>query len=317
MAFYHWQTALTVDSLEQAWLTQTQADRLYVKFFDVDWNFGQQAAIPKAVLQVNQALLGLDIVPTIFITNRTFQQLPVSETPVLAKAILDKIEDSWPQLHPLEIQLDCDWTGTTRETYFAFLTAFKNLLPKTSLLSVTVRLHQYRYPKKTGIPPADRAMLMYYNMGELSQWEEPNSILNLMAAAPYLAAEAYPLPLDLALPLYRWGVLFREGKMIKLINGLSAEDLIDPAFEAIDTIDSLGSSRWRVRESTYLQGYYLYAGDLIRLEWITPKLLQQAHLQLKAVTHKGDHHLSFYHLDEAILKDFTVEDILTIIKEEK
>jgi len=111
-------------------------------------------------------------------------------------------------------------------------------------------------------------MLMYYNMGEVRAWEESNSILNLEAAEPYLNGKAYPLPLDLALPLFRWGVVFREGKMIRLINNLSAEALADRTRFFPMTPD-----RYEVQKGTFLQGHYLYQGDFIRLEAVQPAAL--------------------------------------------
>ena len=118
---------------------------------------------------------------------------------------------------------------------------------------------------------------MYYNMGDLEALDEPNSILNLEKAAPYLANPHYDLPLDIALPIFSWGVLFREGKMIKLLPGNGRQGMEE------------------VTESTYLDGYYLYAGDIIRWEAITPDLLQAACQQLRTLPKEGRHFITFYH----------------------
>ena len=42
-----------------------------------------------------------------------------------------------------EIQIDCDWTLDSRDTYMKFIDVFKNQWNKT--LSVTIRLHQVKY----------------------------------------------------------------------------------------------------------------------------------------------------------------------------
>lgn len=314
-AFYHWQTQLSIDSLEQEWLHQTQSQRLYVKFFDVDWDNTQQSVVPKAELILETSPQSIEIVPAIFITNRSFLEIADQQIPVLAEAIFHKINALWPELTPSEIQIDCDWTERTQLAYFRFLEQFHSLLPPTTTLSATIRLHQYRYPKQTGIPPVDRGMLMYYNMGELADWTETNSILNLDKAAPYLDAEAYPLDLDLALPLFRWGVLFREGRMIKLINKLTASEFDKKKIQALKSIPELGSSRWLVTEDHYLNGYFLYKGDQIRLEYITTGLLEKAALQLKQIQTSGDRYLSFYHLDGELLNvdDFSPADLLYFI----
>jgi hypothetical protein len=182
-------------------------------------------------------------------------------------------------------------------------------------LSVTLRLHQYRYPEQTGVPPADRAMLMFYNMGDLADWAEPNSILNLEKARPYLATEKkYPLALDVALPLFRWGVLFRQGKMIKLLPEIDAAAIRSVGGVALD---GESSQRFEIPESTYLEGYYLYAGDRIRLEMITPEQLLAAAEMLRGVASGERPYVSFYHLDSKLLGAFTPTDLQTSTKKLK
>ena len=313
-AFYHWQTELQLDSVETAYLGHLQARRLYVKFFDLDWDAARQEAVPHAVLQAGGWPEGLDIVPTIFITNRTFQELPPANIGPLAEQVLVKVRElmpagaNWP-----EIQLDCDWSGTTKSAYFSFLEQIRAKLPAEVDLSATIRLHQYRYPEQTGVPPVDRGMLMFYNMGEVRSWEEPNSILNLKAARPYLEVDSYELPLDLALPLFRWGVLFRDRKMIKLINGLEAGDLRDTTFYR-----PLGEQRFELVKSTYLQGYYLYQGDEIRLEMIKPDELPAAARLLRSIKARQARYVAFYYLDRPVLESYTyaeLEEVLEILSE--
>jgi hypothetical protein len=233
----------------------------------------------------------------------------------------------WPGLDYREIQFDCDWTAQTRTTFFAFLRQWRQVLPAGTAISATLRLHQYRYPEQTGIPPVDRVMLMYYNMGLLDDWMEENSILNLARAQPYLDAAPYPLPIDLALPLFRWGVLFREGQVHKLITHLSPERLQDTTyFQAVTAASAFPAARptakpspdggrlpanrrFLVKKSTYLDGYYLYAGDLLRLEAVDSSLLLDAARQWHQANGARPRYLAFYHLDEAVLTGFTDENL--------
>ena len=314
-AFYHWQTELEIDSTEEHYLQSLKARRLYVKFFDVAWEGARQEAVPQASLERVGEWTDYDIVPTVFITNQTILSLPANQRQDLAERILQKIKERWPGLEPREIQLDCDWTEGSRAAYFQLLALVRERLPVTTKLSVTLRLHQYRYPEQTGVPPADRAMLMFYNMGDLTDWQEPNSILNLEKARPYLqTTTAYPLPLDLALPLFNWAVLFREGKMIKLLPGLTAEALTAAGARSMDQEEG---QRFEIPKSTYLEGYYLYRGDQLRLEAIRPQQLIEAARLLGSVTTSKDAYLSFYHLDSALLSQYTVADLqdcLTVLK---
>jgi hypothetical protein len=293
------------------------ARRLYVKFFDVAWDDASNEAVPQASLERVGEWTDYDMVPTVFITNQTMLELPATERKDLAERILQKITSLWPGLQPGEIQLDCDWTEGSRDAYFQLLALVRERLPTTTKLSVTLRLHQYRYPEQTGVPPADRAMLMFYNMGDLTDWEEPNSILNLEKARPYLQTTApYPLPLDLALPIFNWGVLFREGKMIKLLPGLTANALTAVGAKLLDQGDD---QRFEITKSTYLEGYYLYRGDQLRLETIRAEQLVEAARLLRSVTTSSNAYLSFYHLDSTLLSQFSVTDLrhcLTVLENE-
>ena len=56
-----------------------------------------------------------------------------------------------------EVQFDCDWTESTRVQYFAFLRESRKLFSGWRVSS-TVRLYQYKYPEKAGVPPIERGM---------------------------------------------------------------------------------------------------------------------------------------------------------------
>lgn len=299
-AFYHWKTTFDPAPESRQLVRGLSAERIYLRLFDVDWDESLKAPAPLAYLEPQQPLEAFDVewVPTVFITNRSLTLLPVQEVPPFAEKLVSKVLELTETLNLSavpEVQLDCDWTQSTREVYFRLLKICRErLLEKGIALSATIRLHQLRYPEQTGVPPVDRGMLMYYNMGEVHQWEEPNSILNLPAAAPYLQARSYALPLDLALPVFQWGVLFREGEMIRLLSGLSANDLSDP-----ERFYDMKGGRYEVVLGTFLQGHYLYEGDLLRLESVTQEALHAAVEQLRGFDWPGNLYLTFYELDSA------------------
>lgn len=308
LAFYHWKGQLDLNQTERDYLDRLGGERLYLRFFDVDWDGSE--AIPLSVLEKKSDLApALDLVPTIFITNRTLTNISPEKVIPLADKILQKLTQQLTQFpeHAIpEIQLDCDWSSKSRENYFQLLKYLKQQLsPRNIGLSSTIRLHQVRHFKQTGVPPVDRGTLMYYNMGEVTSPEEKNSILNLDVAQAYLQNfDAYPLPLDLALPLFRWGVLWRDGKFTKLINGLRREDLQDTSrFEAMD------ATHFRLVKSTYLEGYYLYKEDEIRLEEVNRKTLEAAAKQIAPVLAQPPRTIIFYHLDSAMINAFDYENL--------
>lgn len=305
-AYYHWQTRLALSETEEKHLDSLHSNKLYIKFFDIDKTADTNEPFPLARLQVDSnSLIPDTIIPTVFITNRSLLDLKRFEVEQLAQRLSQLIDRLGQQLGPVtmpEIQIDCDWSQQTQRNYFLLLQTLKDqYLDSGQLLSATIRLHQLKYPDQTGIPPVDRGMLMFYNMGEVTQPNEFNSILNLEIADQYISpASPYPIPLDLALPLFRWGVLFREGKMIRLLNDLGVEQLQDTSrFAQID------NSHFQVVKSTYLNGYYLYKGDQFRLEASKLSDLQKAVEMLKSYFPRKSFTLAYYHLDMPIVQRFS------------
>ncbi len=316
-AFYHWQTNLSLSTAEQKSLQTLQVSRLYTKFFDVDWDEAQGQIVPLASIQIDTAgLKKLELVPVIYITNRTWGHVESeAQVETLVQKIIAKI-DALAQ--PLgmpgysEIQIDCDWTASSRRVYFAFLEKLsKKLAQRECHVSATIRLHQYKYPQRTGIPPVASGTLMLYNVGDLESWEEENSIFSKSAVEAYAPFPKYPLPLDVVLPAFSWGVLFREGEMIRLLNELRIEDLLgDARFEQI------APQRFRVQKSTYLNGHYLYQGDLLRIETCGyPELLAAARFARKHLPVSGLHWVAIYHWHprlKKVLSEDELEDVFAV-----
>jgi hypothetical protein len=117
-----------------------------------------------------------------------------------------------------QIQFDCDWTASTKEKYFAFLAAAKELFSDMVVTS-TLRLYQYKYPQQAGVPPVSRATLMCYNAGDVTKKDTRNSIFDADEIMSYLKdAEAYSIPLDYALPVFSWALVYRENKLRNIIS---------------------------------------------------------------------------------------------------
>jgi hypothetical protein len=302
-AFYHWKSTIGENVNDP--LNLLGVEKLYLRVFDIDWDAAYGAPVPVGQLTNPKAIPTVkEIIPTIFITNRTFLKMEEAGIPELCSRTLTKLESSlpyWDQVQ--EVQLDCDWSPNTREKYFNFLALFKQQAERR--ISATIRLHQIRYPDQTGIPPVDRGMLMFYNMGALESWEETNSILNIEKARPYLQnKKAYPLPLDLALPIFSWGVVFRNDEMVKLIHKLPEKALQDSS-----RFEQVSDQRFEVKKSTYLEGLYLYRGDYIRLEKIEPEKLDEA-VKLNLPLFKGKTFTqSLYHLDTTFINSMTYDHL--------
>lgn len=236
-AFYWWRTTFAPTATEQAALAKV--DRLYIRLFDVAADGAITAPIDRAPANAT---------PVVFLKNDVF----LSPHPGLAARVMAEVEQRIP--HPAELQLDCDWTDRTRDAYFAFLRELRG--PK---LSATIRLHQVKFRERTGVPPVQRGMLMFYNMGPWSADPSRRAIFDETSARQYVArVDDYPLPLDVALPIYSWVAVVRDDKVIDLLQSMDPDERPDFVENGVVTRDA------------FLHGALLRAGDRLKVEVTTP-----------------------------------------------
>lgn len=209
---YYWRTTLSLNDAERKFLKKYNVTRLYIKFFDVDKDWGASKGdqiIPEATIQFNDSVLfGIEIVPTIYITTSAMEAMQLKEEEY-AEKILKRINAMCRRngIEFKELQLDCDWTKSTRKYFFKLCEEIKQCMDSTQTLSSTIRLHQLSQTP----PPVDKGVLMVYNTGNLMEMTTDNSIFSQKDIEPYLRdnrLSEYPLPLDVAYPTYGWSLVF-------------------------------------------------------------------------------------------------------------
>ncbi|WP_323657982.1 hypothetical protein [Aliarcobacter butzleri] len=236
ISFYSWENSFEEQNINE---------KLYIKVLDI--NFSTKLELLKTNLKETPK----DFIPVIYITNETMKNVDYS---LVSKAILETLKNYKFD----EIQIDCDWSLSTRSNYFNLLEDLKEKLNKK--ISATIRLHQIKYYAKTGIPPVDYGVLMYYNMSNIGDFNTKNSILdNEIAKKYHYNFDAYPLKLKLALPLYSQAIQFREEKAISLFEGVEEKDFNND-------FEKLENNKYKVLNSHYFKGRYIYKDDIFRLE---------------------------------------------------
>lgn len=214
-AVYYWRTDFRLDSTERAFLDTYDVKRIYCRYFDVV-NDKRQGPVPNATLTFSEPFPeGVEIIPTVFIMEDCMHHPSDS----LARQIVGRIiqMNETNDVHNVhEIQIDCDYTARSRDTYYRFLEQvreeFKNqnsqlriqkskFRNQNSILSTTIRLHQLSMPA----PPVDYGVLMLYNTGDPQKLEQRNPILDLRDVMPYIHyLKDYPLPMGAAYPVFTW-----------------------------------------------------------------------------------------------------------------
>ena len=218
---YYWRTDLSLDSTEKAFLSQYHIKKLYCRYFDVVMNDDDTEPSPNATISFSDTLpAGIEIIPTIYITEDCMHK-PHKD---LAKKIVDRIlqmNETNDISNVCEIQIDCDYTSKSRQTYYKFLEEVRHQLSsKKYQLSTTIRLHQLSMPA----PPADYGVLMVYNTGNPLKWQERNPILDYRDVYPYLSRlNDYPLPLATAYPVYQW---IRNIQNVRVEHTVEAEEIL-------------------------------------------------------------------------------------------
>ena len=309
---YYWRTTFNVSDQEQAFLKQHGVPRLYLHLFDVEVtqrNFWENTA-PQPVatilfkdddnLQSTMSCVK-ECIPTVFITLDALKMMSGHEVDYAQKMtqrILNMCSYHGFANKVHEVQIDCDWTPNTENSYFKMLEQIRSLLHERNIqLSATIRLHQLR----TDVPPVDKGVLMVYNTGSIRQPETENSILSYNDAAPYLRYFRYSLPLDYAFPTFGWGVWFRDNKFMAILH---CTNYLDPSlFKQID------GTHYQLLTNCEIEGHLLKRGDIIRHETSDMATIEQVK---QLLPFDNGQTIILYHLDEHNLKNYSDNEIETL-----
>lgn len=281
---YYWRTVFSLDTTEEAFLVKHKIDRIYLKMFDVaiEYNhaMGKPEVVPIATMQFKSAIPNdVEIVPVAYITLDALRAMSGRESE-FASLLVERLKAmmSYNKCGEMqEMQLDCDWTKSTKKIYSALCSSVKEILKKEGVkLSVTIRLHQL----KETPPEADSGVLMLYNTGALKDAATKNSILDIKDVEPYLDRADYSLALDYAYPTFGWGVKFKENEFVAIVSEQ-------------DTVVSKGE-HVRIERPSY--------NEIILVKQLVEKALGKP---------EGGNIL--YHLDNKQLKNYTEDEINQIL----
>lgn len=274
-------------------------DVLYVHMFDIVWSEFHKMGVPVSDFgnftdfqtrdKMNRELgRTTEMIPVVFIDNKVFyNEQNLEEMAELTHRRIERmvntiggevgvkalkrqtfgIEQDQPNANEnnqkyweyiTEYQIDCDWTEKTRERYFEFLKILqKKITGKRQ--SVTIRLYPYKYFEKTGVPPADKGVLMCYNLANVTDTGTVNSIFNIRSLISYVEkSKPYPLELDLALPVFSWVACFRNKRFFHLIR--------DKGILNDGWVKNTGRGRFVSNADTVIGNVYFRLGDEFRLE---------------------------------------------------
>ncbi len=314
-AIYYWKTTFILNEYERNFLKDYNISKIYIKFFDVGLNNNYEEVIepmPIATTRFKGCVPeDIQVVPTVYITVDALKKMD-GDLQKYTGLIISRVQAmmTFNKLGALsEIQLDCDWTESTRALFYDLCRTMKNqLVGKSIALSSTIRLHQlWQSP-----PPVDKGVLMIYNTSDIRQYNTENSILTYYDVDKYIGRRVkYDLPLDFAYPNFAWGAVFESDMKFKgIYYGLEKLDFskLSPVGKNKYQSDEFYSSTLERGDPGYLN---IWNGDIIRVEKAEPKIVLQVK-ELAEKNIKGKHNSVIYHLDSAFLSRFTDEQIRKI-----
>ena len=246
---YYWSTTLSMDSVKTAFMRNYDISRMYIRYFDVVADQSGRA-VPNATLKfATDVPQGIDIVPTVFVMPECLRQDRSRLASLIVKRVVQMNETN-DVYNVKEIQIDCDWTQSTRQLYAEFMQAMMRECHSRHLkLSSTIRLHQLAQTP----PPADRGVLMMYNTGDATDIRCHKPILDMHDAAPYLPRlNDYKLKLSTAYPIFTWRILFRGGRFVGFIHNDGEYPILPSdsialrqpsAADIIEAVNVIGSCR--------------------------------------------------------------------------
>lgn len=309
-AFYYWKTNFDISRFEQRKLDSFHCKTLYLRFFDIDWSPEINGPKPVAINRFVRPLQnGFSCVPVVFITQDAVNKTPANDMENLASHLTNLLYEKCVQskITPAEIQIDCDWTAHNKDKYFLLLKLCKKQrFFKGKTLSCTIRLHQAHSPQVNGIPPVDRGLLMCYNMGNLKLAGGNNSILDIAVSERYLDnLQDYPLPLDIALPLFSWSLLYdNENRFTGILRDVRESDLQNNAI-----FGTRGKNIYTINKDTLWNGYNLRKNETIRYESCNTADLYKLTDFVATKMNGPSFSLIFYHCDSTVLSKYTNDEL--------
>jgi hypothetical protein len=306
-AVYFWKTTFELIQKEKVFLEENKITKIYLRFFDVDMLNNE--AIPKGVVSLKSEI-DLEIVPAVFITNRVFERLKLNEIEDLGLKVLGQINKVSTKYK--EIQIDCDWTLSTKDKYFFFLEKLKEKAPKSTRFSSTIRLHQIKFYQKTGIPPVDEGVLMLYNTGDWRKLKNENSLFDPQTTMNYLDnLEKYPLKLNFAFPFFQQVLAYRNGIFYTFIKNCTLTEIQDnEAFEKTE----LGN-QFLCTSDVQFKNISLRKNDILKYENSDFDQINKTKNRVLQQTKAPETTLILYHLDEKNLSNFSQSQISTFFSQ--
>lgn len=321
---YYWKTVFAPDSSDFAFIRKHDIGCIYLRMFDVSVDnvsiIDGSRTVPNATVRIpdeiysilNDSLGFIEFISVVYITLDAMKDAKAHEGQ-LAKNIVTRVKNMclYNELPNVSgLQLDCDWTASTKQSFFALCDSVQYEIRKQKLtwnLSSTIRLHQLAQEA----PPVDYGVLMVYNTGDFSDPDAANSILDPKDIKPYLKyLSDYPLHLDVAYPTYSWQLLFHKRQFVGLLNGINVQD--STKFKIMKNRHT-----YQCLEDFPYKEIAIRKGDEIRTETSNYQDIMNVKAMIEQELSNNQHSNILYHFDLRNFSKYTDDEINKILSTSK
>ena len=202
-----------------------------------------------------------------------------------------------------DLLIDCDWSEKSRDNYFYLLKKIKANFPNYKI-ETTIRLWQYKYLSKCGVPPVDSGLLMCYNMTNPEDRKTENSIGTSNDLKKYITHDKYKLKLNIALPLYSWSLVFR-GNQFKGILGNDVD-----IYSNNNVFKKSGDNKFILQDDVSIGNLYLRNGDEIHIEKVSNAEIENMTSTIKdKIKIDNKTRITFFSFDKKYINDYGTQNI--------
>jgi hypothetical protein len=311
-AIYHWKSVYKPSIDASNSLNKLKINKQYIRFFDIDYNAEIGDAVPKGMVRFGSKPTG-KVVPVIYITNKTFLNLGQNQVDSLAKNTTAKIKEITLKndISFDEVQFDCDWSKKTGPSYFSFIDKVRSHLDETTKISATLRLHQVKFREQTGIPPVERVALMLYNVGDWTNVNTQNSLFDPDIIDQYIyRLPEYPLPVDIALPIYQQAIVFRNNQFQTYFKNVSKLDLK----KEFNMKSGKEPNILVCQENCEFRNHSFRKGDVFRHESIDFETLNAVKKAILKRLPNSDVQIYLFHLDDKSIDNFSTKQLKKLLQ---
>jgi len=259
VSVYWWKNNVEITDEMLQFKKSNNIQKVYCKVADFRFNKSRKK-IDIPLIHDKLSLGKKDFIPVLYIENDVFKHFTEDYIFKMFLETIDRLKHKNIISKLTHIQIDCDWTLRTRDRYFQFLNKLKS---SCEVVGVTLRLHQVKYYKTTGVPDIDYGVLMIYNLSSVADFEVENSIYDYDLALSYLKdyLHVYPLKIKAALPAFSWAAHFHHKRLVNILNFVTYKELLEN-----ENLTQLNKNRFISTKAHFINAIPITKHDIIRYE---------------------------------------------------